>query len=429
MDERDLAALLTAHAARHGVPGAAAGLLREGEATTACCGLADVSTGAPVTAATRWSAASLTKTMVATAVTLLADRGVVALDDPVAARVPELRDTAWARRATLRDLLANRSPIPLCAGLEFGFDDRREGDDRALARLAADVAAAAPTAGRWSYSNTGFCLLGRAIEAAAGRPWEEEMRRTLFEPAGMSGAAFETEGVPELRVRGHQPAAGGPVPVPPLVSRAYGPAGTSVVLTAADLLRFAALHLADPALAPMRTVEAEIAIHGWSDAWCRGWARFDWDGVEAWGWDGLVNGERSALRVVPDRRAAIVLLANSGAGRAMHRSFLAAVMAAALGIQVPPLRLDPVTGAAGDLARFAGEYAWPDRRVEVSAVEDGLRIRRDGAEARALPIGERVFLVDAADPDTPTVTFGAFDAAGRPHVLYDMLWGLSRVER
>lgn len=45
----------------------------------------------------------------------------------------------------------------------------------------------------------------------------------------------------------------------------------------------------------------------------------------------------------------------------------------------------------------------------------------------AFPINQRTFLVDAADPDTPTVTFGAFDEAGRPGVLYQMLWGLPRV--
>jgi hypothetical protein len=32
------------------------------------------------------------------------------------------------------------------------------------------------------------------------------------------------------------------------------------------------------------------------------------------------------------------------------------------------------------------------------------------------------------DPDNPTVTFEAFDAAGRPGVLYQMLWGLPRVD-
>ena len=37
------------------------------------------------------------------------------------------------------------------------------------------------------------------------------------------------------------------------------------------------------------------------------------------------------------------------------------------------------------------------------------------------------FLVDADDPDNPTVTFGGFDDDGRPGVLYEMLWGLPRV--
>jgi hypothetical protein len=32
------------------------------------------------------------------------------------------------------------------------------------------------------------------------------------------------------------------------------------------------------------------------------------------------------------------------------------------------------------------------------------------------------------NPDNPTVTFGAFDAIGRPRVLYVMLWGLPRVD-
>ena len=51
----------------------------------------------------------------------------------------------------------------------------------------------------------------------------------------------------------------------------------------------------------------------------------------------------------------------------------------------------------------------------------------EGRETEAHPIDDRVFLVDAQDPDNPTVTFGAFDAAGRPSVLYDMLWGLPRL--
>jgi hypothetical protein len=99
------------------------------------------------------------------------------------------------------------------------------------------------------------------------------------------------------------------------------------------------------------------------------------------------------------------------------------------GIRVPPLRLEEAPGAAGDLSRYAGVYAWPDRRVEVSLAGSGLLIN-DGHQAReAVPIDERTFLVDPDDPDTPTVTFSEFDGAGRPRVLYLMVWGLPRLDQ
>jgi hypothetical protein len=104
-------------------------------------------------------------------------------------------------------------------------------------------------------------------------------------------------------------------------------------------------------------------------------------------------------------------------------------MKSSFGITVSPLRLDPSLGAAGDLTRFAGVYAWPDRRVEVTAAGNRLLIKTEHGEAEAYPVDRRTFLVDAADPDNPTVTFGAYDAAGRPQILYLMLWGLPRLQK
>ena len=50
----------------------------------------------------------------------------------------------------------------------------------------------------------------------------------------------------EPRASGHEITAEGPVTVEPWVSRAYAPAGASVLSTVADMLRFAAMHLEDP---------------------------------------------------------------------------------------------------------------------------------------------------------------------------------------
>jgi CubicO group peptidase (beta-lactamase class C family) len=423
----DLTALLRQHALRHSVPGAAIGILQGGAVTTACYGVADVTTGASVTPETRFAVGSLTKSMVATVIARLAEAGQLSLDDPVVAHVPELRGSGWARRVTLRDLLANRSGLPLRAGLEFDFAGRRDEDDGALSRLSADAAAGAPAGKFWSYTNLGWCVLGRVIETATDATWEDAMRRHLA-TAGMRETAFATDGARGLRASGHELATDGPVPVEPLVARAYAPAGATVVTTVTDLLRFAALHLEDSSLAALRAVHADVSIYGWLDSWCLGWAWFDWEGGQVWGWDGVVNGERSVLRIVPEHHAAIVLMTNSSTGRAMYRSVFPGVMRSLFGISIPLLRLDPLRGAAGDLSRFAGVYAWPDRRVEVTATSSGLLIKSEHSETEALPLDERTFLIDATDPDTPTVTFGAFDTAGRSRVLYDMLWGLPRLD-
>ena len=118
--------------------------------------------------------------MVATAVARLAGSGQLSLDDPVAAQVPELRGAEWATRATVRDLLANRSRVPLRAEFEFSVFP---GDDAGvLARFVERLSTGDPTPPVWSYTNAGWCVLGRMLETVTALSWEDAMRVVLFEP-------------------------------------------------------------------------------------------------------------------------------------------------------------------------------------------------------------------------------------------------------
>jgi CubicO group peptidase (beta-lactamase class C family) len=424
VDEGDIAELLQVHATRWSVPGAALGILHRGTVSTACFGVADVRSNDPVTSTTRFSAGSLTKSIVATHLLGLARAGRLTLDDPVTQHVPELRGARWASSVTVRDLMANRSGLPLRTSLEFGFDDRLDEDDGALARLVADLPRDEAATRFWSYTNVGWCVLGRVIETVTGQSFEEALGHCL-DDLGMRDTG-PGEAV-AARARGHSVTETGVAPVEPLASKAYAPAGARLVTTVTDLLAFARHHLDDPSLADLRTLHSEVAIRGWLDGWGLGWARFDWEGHEAWGWDGLVPGERAVLRLLPDQSTALVLLTNADTGRPMYRSLFADLLPSVTGVRVPPLPLDPVPGAAGDVDRYAGVYAWPDHRVEVTAAVDGLRILLAERWFDAAPLDVRTFVVDPADPDTPTVTFDGFDSSGRPQVLYDMLWGLPRV--
>src|SRR5512133_947039 len=218
MGEPELASLLREHASRQSVPGAAIGVLRDGVVATAYVGVAETTTGEPVTSETRFAVGSLCKSMVATAVARLADAGRLSLDDPVVARVPELRGASWAARATVRDLLANRSRLPLRAELEFSAPPGD--DDAALSRLVDEVARGDPTPPFWSYSNVGWCVLGRALETLTGRTWEEAMHAELFGPLEMDQTAFLGASDTVPCASGHELTAEGVVHADPWTPRA-----------------------------------------------------------------------------------------------------------------------------------------------------------------------------------------------------------------
>jgi hypothetical protein len=198
--------------------------------------------------------------------------------------------------------------------------------------------------------------------------------------------------------------------------------------TVDDLLRLASWHLGDPVLADMRVTHAAVAVPGFLSGWGLGWARFDWDGVEVWGWDGILGGERAVLRILPDLTGAVALVCNGSTGRAMGRDLLGELVPATWGCEVPPLRLTPGDDVPRDLTPYAGSYGWPDRRVEVTESGGGLVVTDDGISRPAVPLDRRAFLVDRDEPDAPTITFGDFDGAGRPGVLYDLVWGLGRAD-
>jgi CubicO group peptidase (beta-lactamase class C family) len=285
----ELSELLRGRLSDHGIPGATLGVLDGGDMTIATGGVADTTTGEPVTPKTRFALGSLTKSMVATVFASLAESGRLTLDDPVALYIPELDGTGWGRSATLRDLLANRSRVPLRAEWEFSGVDGAA--DVVLSRLATAVAAAEPTAAFWSYSNTGWCLLGRALESVTGRSWEDAMRAELLLPLGLAETTFATSPAAEPRASGHADGQ----PVEPWTPLGLRPAGSTLLSTAADVLRFAQAHLEDRSLAALRIPQSDLAIHAWFDAWCLGWAKFG----NLYGWDGSCRGSAQCCDSTP----------------------------------------------------------------------------------------------------------------------------------
>lgn len=158
-------------------------------------GAANTDTGEALTTGHLFRIASHSKTMTATAVLQLVEQGSLRLDDTIAAWVPELADTPLAA-VTLRALLGHNAGV-IRDGMDNDFWQRGgEFLDRdALLEESRRNGAVYETDEYFKYSNVGYSLLGLAIEAASGLPYNDYVRANIVDRLGLvdSGPEYDAD--------------------------------------------------------------------------------------------------------------------------------------------------------------------------------------------------------------------------------------------
>lgn len=154
-------------------------------------GTADVTTGEPLTSAHLFRIASHSKTMTATAVLQLVEQGALRLDDAIATWVPELADAPIAA-VTLRALLGHNAGV-IRDGVDNDFWQRggQFHDRESLVKESRENGAVYGTDEFFKYSNVGYSLLGLAVEAASGMPYNDYVRTTIVERLGLTDSGPE----------------------------------------------------------------------------------------------------------------------------------------------------------------------------------------------------------------------------------------------
>jgi len=152
-----------------------------------------------VNPSTLFDLASLTKVVATTTMAmLLYQRGLLDLDAPTAAIIPEFVSTVAERKdprrrdVTLRMLLAHSSGLPAYDKLFLRAQTR---DD--LLHAAFAIPLTADPVSRAEYSDIGFIILGVALERLAGESLDRFCQREIFGPLGMTHTTFNPP--PELR--------------------------------------------------------------------------------------------------------------------------------------------------------------------------------------------------------------------------------------
>ena len=232
VDER-----LAAFVADPSIPGAAYALLKDGEVVhLAGVGTTRANADEVPDPDTVFRIASMTKSVTATAVLLLRDRGALRLDDRVDEHLPwasSLRSGVDGPPIELRDLLTMTAGLPT----DDPWGDRQENLPIAEfdALVAAGLSFASVPRTSWEYSNLGYALLGRVISAVSGRDFREYVRTELLEPLGMTSTGFDVGDVPAQRLaQGYAPVDSGLVEEPFTSSGAFSPMG-GLLSTARDI--------------------------------------------------------------------------------------------------------------------------------------------------------------------------------------------------
>lgn len=277
------------------------------------CG-ADAEGGTANGAQIAYALASVTKVLTATAVMRLVEDGRIDLTASVQTYLPEYADRPFAQ-VTIAQLLSHTGGVPSLLKDDQGLgDEPLDFDALALPTSTSaliDQFSAAPLlfepGARYSYSNSGYILLGRVIEIVTGTPYYDALDALVLAPAGVSDEfclCRELPGYPNATAFERRGDSFTPAPVidPSQTFSAAGVRATpeglllwSEALMSGGILRPETLERMWTPVAPTRNPGESFAL---------GWLVRDVDGVRQVAHDGTMPGVVSYLVLTPtDHRA------------------------------------------------------------------------------------------------------------------------------
>ncbi len=339
----------------------------------------------PNTIHTLFETASVSKQFTAAAILRLHQDGLLQIDDPVSAHLPD--GSPDDRGVTIRQLLSHTSGISGRIGLPYASDATRQ----ELIDLVLGAEPAAAPGETFEYCNACYALLAAIVEEVSGRSFEDYVWTMLLKPAGMESTGF----IGDERLAG--------LPVSSRLSSGaiegtavdwdwgWGYRGMGgVVTTAPDLLRW------DRALRTDAILDAatrELFFQPDLATYAAGWyVRTSPRGTRVASHAGSVVGYRSVFKRYLDEEAVVIVLTNDAAdpiaiAEAMDRALF------------PPLRIVATLDAS---PYRLNEWRW-------------VRIER-ATSWRATTSGDRIELT-VIDPDTDHRAVAASLPAERARLL------------
>lgn len=291
-------------------------------------GMADLASKEPITEATVFRIASITKTFTAVAIMQLWERGLVELDAPVSEFLHsyelESADVGF-QQATVRHLLTHTAGLPEVVyprGIfqpDFGESVKAGSDIPTLAEFyRGRLQVRAEPGTRFVYNNHGPATLGQIVEDLSGETLAGYFQEHIFEPLAMADSGLlRTDRLERRRATGYEIARTG---VNDVAERDFVTAGAaSVYSTPADMARYLSALLGEGsnehgAVLKPGTMAMMFDAHYRPDPRIPGlglaFFRSQVGGKAVVGHQGSLPGFHSQISLVPDSGIAVMAFTN-----------------------------------------------------------------------------------------------------------------------
>ncbi|SFH96766.1 MULTISPECIES: serine hydrolase [unclassified Bacillus (in: firmicutes)] len=173
-----------------GFPGILAKTSKGGKTWSYAAGIADLRTKKPMKTDFRFRIGSVTKTFTATVVLQLAGENRLNLDDSIEKWLPGvIQGNGYDdKQITIRQILNHTSGIAeYSRSKDFDLmDTKKSYTAEELVKMGISLPPDFVPGKGWSYSNTGYVLLGILIEKVTGNSYAEEIENRIIEPLELS---------------------------------------------------------------------------------------------------------------------------------------------------------------------------------------------------------------------------------------------------
>jgi len=349
-------------------PGCAVGAGRNGKVLyTHGYGSANLEYDVPITAGSIFESGSVAKQFTAAAIVLLAEEGRLSLNDDIRRYVPEVPDFGDTIR--IRHLLTHTSGLrdqwELLAIEGRGPGTQVHSPATTIDLVRHQKSLNFPPGTEYSYSNTGYALLGVIVQRVSGQTLDTFTQTKLFKPLGMSHTRWRDDftAVVKGRATAYSGTAERGFHTDMSFTNMIGNGG--LLTTVGDLLRWNE-NFFNPTIGGrsfVDTMQTRMVLRGGRRiTYALGLTVGAYDGVAEVSHSGATAGYRTFLARYPDQQLSIAVLCNLGSANPV-----------ALGHQVADLLITKPAAAAqsgapaatltkAQLERWVGTYL--DRRTD-----------------------------------------------------------------